>query len=626
MEKQQIKELVSFLGGTENVVQFTHCMTRLRFEVSDASLIDVEAIKKLEVLGAHASGKQCQVIIGGKVDKVFKEINARYPELTNTQTSIIEASKSSQNILQRILESLSAILVDTLPPIIGCGIIQGIRFTLMSFNYPSDSNLMFMLALMGSCALYFFPFLLACSTAKRVKLNQYIAMGIAAAMMYPTIINQVGSDPMKFFGFIEMPFINYSSSVIPIIVAVWLAKYVYNFFDRIVPSVVKVIFVPVLTYLVMMPVTLVAIAPIMTYGGNYLAIAIEWLFVTVPWFAGAFIGGTRPLLVLIGMHHAVRPLQAQQIATYNYTTITPINYISTMCQATAALATVFITKQKENRQVAISSAISGFMGVTEPALYGVIFKYKGALIGTVAGGAIGGLLSSMMSAKAYTFGVPNTIFTAPVFMGESAMSLLVGLFFGMLTTAFITIILGKTIYKVEDDIKFTDGKLEKEMVKKTGKLSKISFTNVGVPVSGTIVPLEELNDNTFSKKTIGEGISILPNDKKIFAPIDGVVETVFHTKHAIGITADNGVKILIHAGIDTVKLDGKFFTTHVKQGQSVKRGDLLLEMDYESIAKQGYDIHVVVLVIDNIEQRKVKIARKNGTVKVLDTLLNIEEI
>ncbi|MTD41618.1 PTS beta-glucoside transporter subunit EIIBCA [Erwinia sp. CPCC 100877] len=606
------QEIVKGVGGKKNVVALRHCMTRLRFTVKNTEKIDEKLLEELPVFGFQVQGNECQVIIGNEVSNLYKEIINLYPAFSNDSAQDKKA-ETKGTIFHRLMENLSAILVDALPPIIGGGIIQGFRFTLMSLNVSDESNLMIMLTVMGSCALYFFPFLLASSTAKRIGTNQYMAMGLAACMMYPTIINGVDQAPLKLLGIFDMPFLDYSSSVIPIILAVLLMKYVYQFFETYTPAVVRIVFVPALTYLVMMPITLVLIAPLATYGGNYLAYAIEWLFDNIPWFAGAFIGATRPLLVLVGMHHAVRPIQAQQIATFGYTTINPINYISTMCQATAAFAAIFLTKNKQNKQIAISATISGFMGVTEPALYGIIFKYKGALIGTVIGGGVGGLISSMMGAKAFTFGVPNNFITMPVFMGGGAMSLLVGLVVGVLATAITTYLLGKTFFKMEDTVAFTDGKKEKKELESRYKNNdqKLKELAVNVPTAGELYSIEEVNDTTFSSKLLGEGFAVKPNTGKVFAPISGKVETLFHTKHAVGLTNELGVGVLVHAGIDTVKLNGKHFIAHCEQGQIVAKGELLLEMEIDQIEKENFDSTVITVVTDTGAFSESKISDSN---------------
>ncbi|MFD2307178.1 glucose PTS transporter subunit IIA [Enterococcus termitis] len=604
MKNQELAgEIVRLIGGEQNVVSLRHCMTRLRFTVKERAKINKEDLEKLPIFGVQIQGNECQVIIGNEVATLFKEVVAQYPEFSSeTQVTQEKGTSKKGNLVHRALENLSAILVDALPPLIGCGILQGIRFMLMSFHVSETSNVMVMLTIMGSCALYFFPFMLAVSTAKRIKTNQYMAMGIAACMMYPTILNGAAEklEPLKLFGIVDLPFIDYNSTVIPVILAVVVLKYVNEFFERYTPSALKIVLVPTLTFVVMMPVTLAIIAPIATYGGNYLAIGIDWLFKAVPWFAGGVIGATRPLLVLIGMHHAVRPLQAQQIATFGYTTINPINYVSTFCQATAALTMIFLAKGKTNKQIAVSATISGFMGVTEPALYGIIFKYRGALIGTLVGGGIGGIITSVMGAKAFVFGVPNNFVTMPVFMGGGVLSLLVGLIAGVLTTAFLTYILGKTVYKLDDAIEFTDGKQEKREIEGKYKTEKPTqqALNIQAPVTGEMIELEKVNDATFSSKLLGDGFAIRPTSGKIYAPISGKIEALFHTNHAIGISTESGVSLLIHVGINTVKLNGKHFKSFCQQGETVKQGDLLLEVDIDAICQEKYDPTVIVVITD----------------------------
>lgn len=624
MEYEELaKKLIPYVGGEENIIALVHCMTRLRFTLKDPQLFDKEKIEQLNVMGVQKKGTQCQVIIGGEVSKVYKTILSLYPTINEESKERTDSTKKN-SFFQRGLEHLSAILAEALTPIIGCGIILGIRSMMLSLGVPDDTNAMILLSIMGSCGLYFFPFLLASTTANRINTNRYMAMGLAACMLYPTIIDSVGQEPMRLFNLIEMPYINYSSSVIPIIASVFLMKYVYDFFNRILPPIVRIVFVPTITYLIMMPLTLIAIAPLTTYAGNYLGYAIEWMFETLPWFAGAFIGATRPLLVLVGMHHAVRPIQAVQIATYGYNTINPLNFISTFCQTVAAFTTIFLTRNNKNKQVAISAAISGFMGITEPALYGVIFKYRGALFGTVLGGGVGGLIASIMGARSYTIGIPNNVITLPIFMGGGMMSLLVGLIAGMLTTAIVTYVLGKTVFAIEEDVVFTDGKAEKAIIKGRSQNLEQGITEIVSPVDGSICQLADVNDETFASKLLGEGIAIVPSNGIIKAPEDGTISVVFDTKHAIGLVTDDGVNLLIHVGIDTVQLKGEFFTLHCKVGQKVQKGDQLLEVDIEGIKAKGYDPSVILICTEKGNHQIIRHSVVDGLIDSGTTIMTLK--
>lgn len=586
--KELGQKIVELVGGTENIKGLTHCITRLRFNLKDDAKANTQEIEKLDVLGVQVQGGQYQVIVGNAVSKVYKEILKMHPEL---DAEADDTSGEKVGFFSKILDSLSAILVGALAPIIGGGMLMGISFTLTNYGIlTTDSNTYFLLNIMANACFTFMPFLLAVSAAKKFKTNEYMALAMAGALMFPTMVNGAanGAEPLVFFGFLKMPILDYSSSVIPIILSVWLLKYVYAFFDDRMPAMINTIFTPMLTLMIMVPVTLIVLAPIGYYGGNYVAYAIDWAINTVPWFAGFLLGATRPFLVLTGMHHAIRPIQMQQIATFGYTTITPANFMSTMAQATAFFASYFIVKDKKSKSVAMSATISGYLGITEPGIYGILLKYRAAMIGAFMGGGLGGMTTVMLGGKAYASAMPS-ILTIPVFMGGGAASVFIGLAVTFVSTFAITYGLGKTVFKTEEHVELTNDMTAKTVT--TGKVMEIYS-----PVKGNIYAVADIPDETFAKKLLGESVVITPTDSKIVSPVDGEVKTIFKTKHAIGLESTDGVEVLIHIGIDTVKLDGEHFTAFVKDGDIVAKGDTLVEFDLEAIKAAGYDPSVIVVV------------------------------
>jgi PTS system beta-glucosides-specific IIC component len=585
-------------------------MTRLRFFLVDDKKANEGELKKLSILGVQKQGGQYQVIVGNDVSRVYKEIIKQYPQIAGGENASDNAGEKKGNIFNRMLATLTAILVAPLPAIIGGGLILGIRYMFTTLNLlPGDSPFIFLLTVIGNSSLYFFPFLLAVSAAKRFNTNIYMAMGIAAAMMDPNIIARIGEDPVRLFGAVPIPMINYGSSVIPIILAIWFMSKVYGWLDDHLPSMITVIFVPVLTFLIVIPINLILIAPLATYLTSYVSNGLEWLISLNLGIAGFVIGATRPLLVLAGLHHAVRPLQYMQLETLGYTTITPATFISTMAQATAALAVAVLVKDRKNKQIATSSTISGYLGITEPALYGIIFKYRAALVGCILGGGLGGMVSTMMGAKAFSSGLPS-ILTTPIFMGDKPLSIVFGLIVMFVATFGITWFLGKTVLKPDENLVLTDGISEAGAAKGKPVPGHLVFS----PVGGQICKLEEINDETFSGKLLGEGIGIIPNENLIVAPADGTVNTVFHTNHALGFITEDGTEVLIHIGLDTVKLEGKFFTAICKAGDKAKKGDALIEFDREQIAAAGYDTTVIVVISNTPAYEGIQPEFEEGTI------------
>ncbi|MDR1769169.1 MAG: glucose PTS transporter subunit IIA [Hungatella sp.] len=593
-----------------NIKSLSHCMTRLRFFLVDDKKANEGELKKLSILGVQKQGGQYQVIVGNDVSRVYKEIIKQYPQIAGGENASDNAGEKKGNIFNRMLATLTAILVAPLPAIIGGGLILGIRYMFTTLNLlPGDSPFIFLLTVIGNSSLYFFPFLLAVSAAKRFNTNIYMAMGIAAAMMDPNIIARIGEDPVRLFGAVPIPMINYGSSVIPIILAIWFMSKVYGWLDDHLPSMITVIFVPVLTFLIVIPINLILIAPLATYLTSYVSNGLEWLISLNLGIAGFVIGATRPLLVLAGLHHAVRPLQYMQLETLGYTTITPATFISTMAQATAALAVAVLVKDRKNKQIATSSTISGYLGITEPALYGIIFKYRAALVGCILGGGLGGMVSTMMGAKAFSSGLPS-ILTTPIFMGDKPLSIVFGLIVMFVATFGITWFLGKTVLKPDENLVLTDGISEAGAAKGKPVPGHLVFS----PVGGQICKLEEINDETFSGKLLGEGIGIIPNENLIVAPADGTVNTVFHTNHALGFITEDGTEVLIHIGLDTVKLEGKFFTAICKAGDKAKKGDALIEFDREQIAAAGYDTTVIVVISNTPAYEGIQPEFEEGTI------------
>lgn len=609
MERSELaKKIVQYVGGADNVRSLTHCITRLRFVLKDNARADEIQLKKLDILGIQIQGGQYQVIVGNDVAKVYKALVKEFPFIAGQSEASVDNGGKKGNIFGRMLSTLTAILVGPLAPIIGGGLILGIRYMFTTLNLlPDDHSLIFLLTVIGNCCLYFFPFFLAVSAAKKFNTSIYMAMGIAASMLDPNLVAKVGEDPVMLFGAVPIPMINYGTSVIPIILAVWLMSKVYNWLEDHLPAMLTVTLAPVFTMLIVIPVNLIAIAPLATYLTGYVANFLEWLMRLNLAAAGFVIGATRPLLVLVGMHHAIRPLQYMQMETLGYTTISPATFLSTMAQATATLAVAVISKDKKNRQIAASSAVSGYLGITEPALYGVIFKNRAALIGCILGGGLGGMVSTAMGAVAFSPGMPSVL-TIPIFWGDKPVSLLTGIAVMLVSSFAITAILGKSIFKV-DHAALTDGSAEAAATK--GKQDLIEIFS---PIKGELQKLEDVEDPTFASKILGEGIAVKPAENILAAPADGMLSMVFQTGHALSIKTADGAEVIMHIGIDTVKLDGKYFKTLSKEGDMVQKGDVLIEFDREAITKAGYNPVVIIVISNSNDFTDIRAEFDSGTI------------
>lgn len=449
--KELAQRILTGVGGIQNVISLTHCVTRLRFVLRDENRANINAIEALEgVLSVQRKAGQFQVVVGIKVNALYRELVELEPALNGTPSPASPAAVKKKSPIAHLFETLSAILIPSLPSIIGGGMLKGVLYACWGFGWISmDSSLFILLDIMSDCMFYFYPFLLAVSAADRFQTNRYMALSLAGALMAKSIITGAAEGlPNMQVGIISIPYLDYSTSVLPIILTVWVMSYLYQFLEKHIPEIVSVIFTPMITLMVMVPVTLACIAPLGYYIGEYIALGAQVLIDLSPAAAGFVIGALRPLTVFTGTHHAVRAIVAQQLATYGYTTIGAMNYMSTMAQAAAPLA-IYIVLRTHNRKMAdisMSSAVSGFLGVTEPGLYGVIMKYKVAFIATSIGGGIGAAIASSFGAAEYGM-VMSSIVTIPATMGDGFMGIVIGLPTSIIVTMAIIIACRNLIIK-----------------------------------------------------------------------------------------------------------------------------------------------------------------------------------
>lgn len=608
MNNQDLAQaILKYVGGERNIRHFTNCVTRLRFQLKDDKKVDQQALSQLDgVLGIQFQGDQFQVILGGKVASVANELG----EITSLSNGDEENDRKVG--VSSVLNALSSILTPALPPVIAGGLLKGFIFMFLNFGWADGgSDTIIFLNGLSDAMFYFFPFLLAVSSAKRFKTNEYLALTLAGLMMYPFAIAE-GQQVMKLFGFIPIAVVNYSASVLPIIFSVWLLKYVKRFFDKYIPEMVNMVFSPLLALLITAPIAMSVLAPIGYYIGEYVAQGIKWLIDFSPWLAGLVVGSTRPVLVLAGMHHAMNPLMQQEISSFGSSQMLAMVLMSTFAQATAPLIVYFKTKQVKEKQVALSAVIPGYLGITEPSIYGVLVKYKGAMIATCLGGGVGAAVSTMLGGRSFGFVMPG-ILSLPAFMGEGFIGIVIGMIISIVATAILTFLL---MDRFSEETKNSETEQSDSI-----SLEENSFS-IHSPVKGKILPLEMIDDNTFSQEILGKTLAIEVPDGKVYAPFDGEVKAVFPTNHAIGLVASCGIEVLIHIGLDTVTLDGEGFELKVKQGQKIQRGDELLSFDSAFIKSKDLN-DAVIVVITNSEKYKTINKATSETIDLEKNLFNI---
>lgn len=567
------KKILQRVGGKDNVINLVHCMTRLRFTLKDESIVDDEAVKKTKgVMGIMKKGGQYQIIIGNDVGNVFNELN-KLGNFSNEVKEVPAKSNEKKNIFTMLMDTISGIMAPVIPAIIGAAMIKVLLTLLPMIGVLSTNGQTYqLLSVIGDGAFFFMPVLIAISASKKFGTNMYYAASIALIMLHPNLITLMNTahdagQTVKFLKYIPVTYASYSYSVIPIILAVYSLRYVERFVDKITPVVTKNFLKPMLVVLIEAPIALIILGPLGAICGNGLSTVVYAIHDKLGFIAIGLVAGVYPFVVMAGMHHAFTPIKLGMIATTGYENFICIGELcSNMAQGAASLAVALRSKNKDFKQIAGSSAFSAlFAGITEPALYGVTLRLKRPMLGACIGGAVGGL---------------------------------VGGFFQMKCFGIATLIIGfEDIVDEDDDLDFVE-ESDAQLLD-----NEISITS---PVEGKVIPLTEVKDPTFSQEILGKGAAIIPEKGVVYAPFDGKVDAVFETGHALGLVSEDGVELLVHVGIDTVNLKGKHFTPKKKSGDTMKKGDILLEFDIDKIKADGYDVTTPIIISNTEQFAKVK--------------------
>lgn len=567
------KKILQRVGGKDNVINLVHCMTRLRFTLKDESIVDDEVVKKTKgVMGIMKKGGQYQIIIGNDVGNVFNELN-KLGNFSNEVKEVPAKSNEKKNIFTMLMDTISGIMAPVIPAIIGAAMIKVLLTLLPMIGVLSTNGQTYqLLSVIGDGAFFFMPVLIAISASKKFGTNMYYAASIALIMLHPNLITLMNTahdagQTVKFLKYIPVTYASYSYSVIPIILAVYSLRYVERFVDKITPVVTKNFLKPMLVVLIEAPIALIILGPLGAICGNGLSTVVYAIHDKLGFIAIGLVAGVYPFVVMAGMHHAFTPIKLGMIATTGYENFICIGELcSNMAQGAASLAVALRSKNKDFKQIAGSSAFSAlFAGITEPALYGVTLRLKRPMLGACIGGAVGGL---------------------------------VGGFFQMKCFGIATLIIGfEDIVDEDDDLDFVEESNAQLLD------NEISITS---PVEGKVIPLTEVKDPTFSQEILGKGAAIIPEKGVVYAPFDGKVDAVFETGHALGLVSEDGVELLVHVGIDTVNLKGKHFTPKKKSGDTMKKGDILLEFDIDKIKADGYDVTTPIIISNTEQFAKVK--------------------
>ena len=600
-------ELLKELGGNDNITNVTHCATRLRFILKDESIVNKDKVAKIPgVITTVQAGGQFQVVIGNHVKDA-------YEHMIKMVTIDEEAAKGTGNkkvgIVSRIIDVISAIFAPFLYTLAACGILQGILGVLVALNAIDTAGGTYqILNFISWTAFTFLPVLIAVTASKKFGVNTFIALVIACALVCPDYIAMVNAAKPVYFLGMKVQLLSYTSSVIPIILSIWIASYVQKFFDKYLPIVIRNLFTPMFTIAIKVPLTSLAFGPI----GNTIGGAIGGIYNTLynlsPIVAGLVVGGLWEVLVIFGVHWGITPVTVGNYANLGYDTFTGLQASAVFSQAGATFGVFLKTKNKDMKGVSASAAITGLFGITEPAIYGVNLRLKKPMICGCIAGAVGGAIGGAFHAVSWSYNMPG-IATLPAYFKAGHLTP----FIGLVISIVVAFVLGAVLTYIvgfEDEADDETNKIETS--NETTETNGEATSEFVAPVTGNVIPVNQVKDEAFASEAMGKGVGIEPENGKVYAPFDGNVDAVFPTGHLVGLSNGNGAEVLIHIGVDTVKLEGKGFTTYVSQGDKVKKGDLLVEFDVELLKKEGYDTTVMFITTDTSKDVQVLSGRKEA--------------
>lgn len=634
--EQLVSMIIEKVGGKENVNSVVHCTTRLRFKLKDEKKADTDFLKNADgIVTVVQSGGQYQVVIGNHVSDVYAEI-VKQTGLSEQSDAV--ADDKGGSVLDKAIDLISGIFAPTLGLLASTGMIKGFLAIFTTFGWLStDSGTYIILNALGDSFFYFLPIMLAYTASKKFKVNPFLGMVIGATLVYPTIsamapLTMMVSDATPLYTlfsgtifespiyitFLGIPVImmNYTSSVIPIILAIWLTSKVEPFFKKIIPDVVKTFLVPFCAALVVVPLTFLVIGPLSTWLGTAIGAGSLAVYHFSPILAGVILGGLWQVLVVFGLHWGLVPVALLNLTTLGFDPILVLTGAASFAQIGAVLAVTIRTKNKKTKGLGISAFISGIFGVTEPAIYGITLPRKKPFIASCIASAIAGGIMGYAGTKTYMVGGIG-IFSIPSKISPEGID---GGFYGGLIALAVAIILGLVLTLIMDKSHLDE--VVTPTMQPTVASPAVKAETIGSPLTGVVKELSGISDEVFASGAMGNGVAILPTEGKLYAPTAGEISLVFPTGHAIGMKTTAGAEILMHIGMDTVQLDGQFFETHIEKGAHVKAGTLLVTFDIEKIKAAGYELITPIIVTNTSEYDAVK-ATADGDIKVGEAIVEV---
>lgn len=648
------KKIVAGVGGKDNVVSVVHCTTRLRFKLKDESIAHDDELKNTEgIVTVVKSAGQYQVVIGNEVADVYDQVVKVGGFSGEGRVDDDYQDTANMSLLDRFIDLISGIFTPMLGPLCAAGMIKGLTAMMASFGWIAKTSGTYqILYTIGDGFFYFLPIVLAITSAKKFKVDKFIAISIASALVYPSIVAINDSKNVLYtlfkgtfiqspvhITFLKLPVImmNYSSTVIPIILAVWFASKVQPAVKKVIPTVVQTFLVPFITLIIVVPVTFLVIGPIATWLGNGLAALTQAIYNFSPVLAGIVMGALWQVFVIFGIHWGFVAVFMSNVAAQGWDNVLALSLAASFAQTGVVLAILFQTKNPKTKGLALPAFISGIFGVTEPAIYGIILPRKRPFVISCIASAIGTIFIALGKVKLFMMGGMGVFVLPAAINPKSGMDntmywLISGMFVGFVLGFLLQLLFGKKSVDEQDahvvanavqqtakeatDIKqnaATQVKQEKQYNQATQLVS---------PLNGSAMPLSEVKDEVFASGAMGKGLAIEPREGILRAPADGQIALVFKTGHAVGMTTKDGAEILMHIGMDTVSLEGKGFKTLVQKDQAVKAGNPLVEFDIQAIKAAGLEVTTPIIITNTASYHDVQMVA-NGDVKVGDAILKL---
>lgn len=597
--KALAQDILNRVGGKENIVSLVHCATRLRFKLKDNGKADAEGLKANPgVIMVVESGGQFQVVIGNHVHDVWQAVRQEAGLSDDSEPTAESVEKGS--LLGQIIDVVSGIFTPFIGVLAASGILKGMLALAVVCGWLTPQQGTYKIWFAASDALFFFfPLFLGYTAGKKFGGNPFVSMVIGGALTHPLMIqafeaSQAPGAAVEHFLGIPVTFINYSSSVIPIILASWVCCWLERKSNALLPSSMKNFFTPAICLAVVVPLTFLLIGPLATWLSHLLAQGYQIIYAVAPWLAGAAMGALWQVCVIFGLHWGLIPLMINNLTVLGHDSMLPMLLPAVMGQVGAVLGILLKTRDARQKVLAGSAFSAGIFGITEPAIYGLTLPLRRPFIFGCVAGAIGGAIVGFSNAHVYSFGFGN-IFTVaqmipPQGLDSTVWGGVVGIFAALIISCGLT---------------FFAGLPRASAAPGAVAVAPVSANDILAPMSGSVIALDQVPDSTFASGLLGRGVAIIPAVGKVISPFPGEVASLFQTKHAIGLQSDSGIELLIHVGIDTVKLDGVPFTAHVKEGDRVQAGDLLIEFDRQAILDAGYDLATPIIISNSDDYREI---------------------